>query len=174
MSLISGQIIDMCGLPFIFIGFAALQAVNIVIVIVWLPPPKRRQEGSEHNGETQSCGSFLKLLSRFDIIWFFINLLQYGLAMSLVENFLLVFLLQDFNNTPKILLGASVAMMCAFEVPVFKYIGSTWSRYRISLTTILIVCQAVLVSRCLLYTLLPASQPWLVLLIEPLHGVTFA
>jgi len=102
-------------------------------------------------------------------------LFQYGVAMSLVENFLLVFLVQDFAHTPRTLLGASVAVMCLFEVPIFMYIGRLWTTHGISLTTVIVVCQLILVVRCLLYMLVDQLQmPWLVLLVEPLHGVTFA
>merc|ERR1712194_153421 len=95
--------------------------------------------------------------------------------MSLVENFLLVFLVQDFAHTPRTLLGASVAVMCLFEVPIFMYIGRLWTTHGISLTTVIVVCQLILVVRCLLHMLVDQLQmPWLVLLVEPLHGVTFA
>eukprot|EP00929_Paragymnodinium_shiwhaense_P096908 TRINITY_DN58648_c0_g1_i2.p1 TRINITY_DN58648_c0_g1~~TRINITY_DN58648_c0_g1_i2.p1 ORF type:complete len:337 (-),score=38.27 TRINITY_DN58648_c0_g1_i2:11-880(-) len=173
MSLVAGQFIDMFGLPFMFIGYAAIQAVNIVICIIWLPPAHSGGRSTEHSPEGQRSTSFLQLLRSFDVLWFFVNLLQYGLAMSLVENFLLVFLLQDFYNTPKVLLGASVTCMCVFEIPVFKYIALLWSKHGYSLNSILLGCQGILVLRCLLYTALPPSQPWLVLLIEPLHGLTF-
>lgn len=104
----------------------------------------------------------------------FANILQYGLAMCLVENFLLVYLMQDFEGTPKWLLGAAVAVMCAFEVPVFKYIDRLWKHHGIQLTTVIVGCQLILILRCLLYMLLPSSAPICVLFIEPLHGITFA
>jgi len=36
------------------------------------------------------------------------------------------------------------------------------------------MAELVLALRCVLYAILPRSQPWLVLLVEPLHGFTFA
>lgn len=116
----------------------------------------------------------LKQFLNFDVLWFFANLIVYGLAMSVVESFLLVFLNEDFNDTPKVLLGASTTVMCLFEVPVFRYIDSLWAERKERLTSVLMACKLVLAFRCFCYTLLPASNPWLVLLIEPLHGFTFA
>mmetsp|Transcript_60405 Transcript_60405/g.152925 ORF Transcript_60405/g.152925 Transcript_60405/m.152925 type:complete len:179 (-) Transcript_60405:52-588(-) len=94
--------------------------------------------------------------------------------MALVENFLNVFLLQDFVGTPTVLIGLATAMMCAFEIPVFKYIGRLWQNGRFGAVTVLMAAEALLAVRCLLYAALPRSQPWLVLLVEPLHGLTFA
>merc|ERR1719223_885354 len=103
-----------------------------------------------------------------------INLFLYGLAMGLVENFIFVFLVQDFVGTTKLLLGCSIAMMCAFEVPIFKYIRYLFQYPGIGLNGVILICYLFLALRCCLYTLLPEKQPWLVLLIEPLHGITFA
>ena len=128
------------------------------------------KDRGQQNEQTVSLKQFLT----FDVAWFFANLFVYGLAMSVVENFLLVFLNEDFDNTPKLLLGASTAMMCFFEVPVFKYVEKVWANNKDRLTSVLMACKVVLAFRCICYTLLPASNPWLVLLIEPLHGFTLA
>eukprot|EP00928_Gymnodinium_smaydae_P038435 TRINITY_DN26519_c0_g2_i2.p1 TRINITY_DN26519_c0_g2~~TRINITY_DN26519_c0_g2_i2.p1 ORF type:complete len:475 (-),score=57.00 TRINITY_DN26519_c0_g2_i2:187-1512(-) len=170
MSLIAGQMVDMYGINFIFYGFVVFQSINMAICLIWLPGKKRKPAAV--SGEAESFS--MRQLCNFDVFWLFANILQYGVAMCLVENFLLVFLLQDFMDTPKMLVGASVAVMCVFEVPVFKYIDRLWNGGGMSLTQVILGCQLILALRCWLYMLLPAQRPWLVLLIEPLHGVTFA
>jgi len=172
MSLIAGQMIDWFGLPFMFFGFASIQSLNLLVCVGWIKATPSR--GNRLNTNNQPSPSFASSFCRLEVGWFFLNLLQYGVAMSLVENFLLVFLLEDFDDTPKVLLGASVTVMCISEVPVFKYVGRLWSRRGVSLASVIAACQAVLALRCVLYTTLPSSQPWLVLLVEPLHGITFA
>jgi len=170
MSLLTGQMIDLFGSSFIFIGWAACQCVNIAVCWVYLPAPRN----SLRDRSADAAGSVWSLFFTFDMLWFFLNLFQYGTAMCLVENFLLVFLLQDFAGTTSLLLGLSIAVMCAFEIPVFRYVATLWTKYDWSLAAVILVCQLVLSLRCLLYTLLPPSAPWLVLLVEPLHGITFA
>ena len=171
MSLVAGQLIDTFGIGFMFWGFASIQLLYLAVCLFYMPMQKR----TDSSPTTQAQQSVsLKQFLNFDVIWFFANLIVYGLAMSVVESFLLVFLNEDFENTPKVLLGASTTMMCLFEVPVFKYIDAVWARRKERLTSVLMACKLVLAFRCICYTLLPASNPWLVLLVEPLHGFTFA
>ncbi|CAE7833669.1 cscB [Symbiodinium sp. CCMP2592] len=167
MSLVAGQLIDLLGIGFMFWGFASIQACYLAVCLCYMPMQKQKQESA---GEQVTLKQFLN----FDVMWFFANLIIYGLAMSVVESFLLVFLNEDFDNAPKLLLGASTTVMCIFEVPVFKYIDHVWARRKERLTSVLMACKLVLAFRCFCYTLLPPSNPWLVLLIEPLHGFTFA
>lgn len=171
MSLIAGKLIDELGLVVMFVGFACIEGALLLICIIWLPSKVR---GNSSEDDRVSTNEVWRSLCTFDALWFFANLLVFGVAMSLVEAFLLVFILQDFVGTSKALLGAATAVMCAFEVPVFKYIGRLWTERGVKLTTVLLFCQLTLALRCWLYTLLPPQYPWLVLLVEPLHGVTFA
>merc|ERR1719436_1593125 len=91
--------------------------------------------------------------------------------MALVETFLFIFLLRDFTGTSKFLLGSTVAIMCLFELPVFYYVDRLFTR--VQLTTLLSCCHCVFALRCLLYVIIPRNIPSLVLLVEPLHGLTF-
>mmetsp|Transcript_31868 Transcript_31868/g.105690 ORF Transcript_31868/g.105690 Transcript_31868/m.105690 type:complete len:450 (+) Transcript_31868:68-1417(+) len=173
MALLAGQLIDMWGLNFIFIGFALIQTANICICVIWLPQPKARSREAVDALSAAGNSAPPSLLS-FDVLWFLTNLIQYGVAMSLIESFLFVYLIQDFQGTPNVLLGASTAVMCAFEIPVFKYVGRLWKDSNSSLTSVLLFSQLILALRCVLYTILPKQHPWLVLLVEPLHGICFA
>ncbi|CAE7423874.1 cscB [Symbiodinium natans] len=168
MSLVAGQLIDIFGIGFMFWGFASIEAAYMAVCLCYMPMQKHKKQNTGQEEVT------LKQFMNFDVLWFFANLIVYGLAMSVVESFLLVFLNEDFENPPKLLLGASTTVMCFFEVPVFKYIDAVWARKKERLTSVLMACKLVLAFRCFCYTLLPPSQPWLVLLIEPLHGFTFA
>eukprot|EP00435_Cladocopium_sp_Y103_P013840 s3477_g3.t1 len=67
-----------------------------------------------------------------------------------------------------------VQVMCAFEIPVFKYISKLWTERGYSLVAVLGFSELVMALRCFLYGIIPRNQPWLVLLVEPLHGFTFA
>jgi len=173
MALIAGQLIDTFGLDFMFLGFAVIQLVDIGICVVWLPKPKKPDRDSAAAAAVTEPAEPPRNLWTFEVIWFFANLMQYGAAMSLIEGFLFVWLVEDFHGTTKLLLGAATVVMCLFEIPIFKYMGRLW-RGGVGFDAVIMFCQAILVLRLLLYTLLPESTPWLVLFVEPLHGICFA
>eukprot|EP00439_Symbiodinium_sp_Y106_P051350 s100_g6.t2 len=175
MALIAGKLIDIFGTNAIFLSYGILVGLNVLVVQLFvqdMPAGPGGHQGS--SGTKMSTREWLADLARFELIWMLINLLVYGLLTSLVENYLNVFLVQDFDNVPRVILGAATAVMCSFEIPVFKYIGDLWSKRGYSLVSVLWASEFVMVLRCLLYASLPRSRPWLVLLVEPLHGLTFA
>jgi MFS family permease len=187
MSLVMGQIIDTLGINFMFVGFAAIQAVNVGIVVWFMPSPSKEQvaqdaakaaaeEASELAAEGGSSGG--RKLCNLNVAWFFANLLMYGVSMCLIENFLFIFLVEDFENTPNLLLGASTAVMCFFEIPVFKYMGPYLEKQPIgnerAITIVLFGCQVITALRCWMYTVVPKDMVWLSILVSPFHGVCFA
>eukprot|EP00746_Dinoflagellata_sp_MGD_P078087 gnl/MRDRNA2_/MRDRNA2_31253_c0_seq1.p1 gnl/MRDRNA2_/MRDRNA2_31253_c0~~gnl/MRDRNA2_/MRDRNA2_31253_c0_seq1.p1 ORF type:complete len:216 (+),score=16.97 gnl/MRDRNA2_/MRDRNA2_31253_c0_seq1:45-650(+) len=91
--------------------------------------------------------------------------------MALVESFLFVYLIQDFPGTSYKLLGFAMIVMCASELPVFLHVR--WLVEQYSLTMMLSCCHLLLALRVLAYGCLPSGASWLVLFIEPLHGITF-
>lgn len=164
-ALLSGVLTDILGDGAMFAGFGACLAVTITIITTQLPSSSgRKAAASAANGG----GSFVT----FDLVWFFANLLVYGAHMALVETYLFVYLLRDFQNTSRKLLGCSVAVMCTFELPVFFYIRRLIDR--VPLTLLLSACHAVFALRTFAYSMLPYDYPWMVLLVEPLHGITMA
>jgi len=175
MSLLTGQLIDSFGTSMMFIGFGVIQAVNIIICVVFLPTPKPMREDEVEPAPSATPAQPVNLCS-FSVVWFFCNLILYGLGMCLIENFLFVFLIQEFDDTPNLLLGASTAIMCLFEIPVFKFLGSYFKKQpsESGITLVLFGCQMIVALRCWLYLLIPKDQVWLVLLVEPLHGICFA
>mmetsp|Transcript_26209 Transcript_26209/g.61164 ORF Transcript_26209/g.61164 Transcript_26209/m.61164 type:complete len:529 (-) Transcript_26209:48-1634(-) len=214
MSLLMGRMVDLFGMSVAFTGYAIFSVINLSIILIWFPSPKKRssqnsatsvaasesatsspneggassepevpavEEGrqsadtsSNQDNQASQEQEAAPSICNLEVAWFFLNLFQYGICFSLVENLLLVFLQQDFVGTSNLLLGGSVAMMCAFEVPVFKYVDRLWTRAGVGLTGVIAMCQIILAVRCLLYIILPEDKPWTVLLVEPLHGITFA
>lgn len=104
---------------------------------------------------------------------FFVNLLLFGIAASLLENYLFLFLLEEFDATT-VLCGLTIAVMCIAEMPVFY-----WSEVlidKIGILGLLSLAHCAYIVRCVGYTLLPQSRyySWFILFIEPLHGITYA
>jgi len=61
--------------------------------------------------------------------------------------------------------------MVVAELPVFHYAEKLIAHGFVPIYT---ACHLLMALRCILYSQLPAQLPWVVLLIEPFHGVTFA
>mmetsp|Transcript_38433 Transcript_38433/g.81471 ORF Transcript_38433/g.81471 Transcript_38433/m.81471 type:complete len:445 (-) Transcript_38433:153-1487(-) len=168
-ALLSGLLVDAFGNNSMFMCFAACLGTTVIIIATQLPSDPDRNK----NSSGPQPGNMLSLMfGTFEASWFFANLLVYGVHLALVETFLFVYLVRDFEGTTSTLLGLSVSTMCLFELPVFYYIQVAINRY--SLTTLLSGCHIIFAIRVFLYSVLPKSQPWLVLLIEPLHGITAA
>jgi len=158
------KLMDLFGVKTMFISFAVLISATVGIILVCFPARRKAR--------TPPPGAAPLSMWRFEVLWFFANLMVYGIGMSLVENFLAVYLIREFESVTNFLIGSTIAVMCLFEVPVFLYFKHIVAK--LSLTATLTGCYFIFAIRCVLYAFLPADQPYLVLLIEPLHGITFA
>eukprot|EP00403_Amphidinium_massartii_P030127 CAMPEP_0178399070 /NCGR_PEP_ID=MMETSP0689_2-20121128/15093_1 /TAXON_ID=160604 /ORGANISM="Amphidinium massartii, Strain CS-259" /LENGTH=541 /DNA_ID=CAMNT_0020019841 /DNA_START=83 /DNA_END=1708 /DNA_ORIENTATION=+ len=172
MALIAGSLVDGYGVAAIFFTYAALALANVGIIAVSMPSSSAKARTVA--AQAAKGSSLRDGLRSIEARWLIANLLIYGLLMSLVENFLNVYLLQDFIGTPGILLGFATAIMCMGEVPVFKVADGFMKRRKNGIMKLLVFSELALALRCVLYAVLPASCPWLVLIVEPIHGLTFA
>lgn len=180
MSLVMGQLIDSFGLNAMFAGFAIIQFTNVTIVVMSMPSPNKEEQAAqaaEQAGQEPAPG-ILSLLKNFHVFWSFANLFIYGIGTCLIENFLFVYLVQEFDNATNFILGASVTVMCIFEIPVFKWVGPWLEKQpagsQKAITITLVLCQLIQALRCWLYAIMPRDMAWLVLVIGALQGVTFA
>lgn len=181
--MLMGWLIDQFGMPAMFAGFAAIQATNVFIVVVFMTNPKKAAQGNapqeeDAAAEATGCGKYASICS-FNAGLFFSNLMIYGMCMCLIENFLFIFLVQDFTPKPSnLLLGGSTTVMCLFEIPVFAYLGPWLEKQPKSsdkaFTAVLLTCQIITAVRCILYAIMPEDMAWLAILIGCLQGVSFA
>jgi MFS transporter, PPP family, 3-phenylpropionic acid transporter len=91
-----------------------------------------------------------------------------GQAYGAVAAFLFL-RLQRLGGSP-LLMGLTLAVNCAVEAPVFHHAGPAIRR--LGLLGVLELCLALMAARLAFYGLL--ASPWPVLLVEGVHGVTFA
>ena len=77
--------------------------------------------------------------------------------------------LQELGGSP-LLMGLTLAVNCAVEAPVFHFSGAVIRR--LGLIGVLVLCLALMALRLAFYGVL--ASPWPVLLVEGIHGVTFA
>lgn len=125
--------------------------------------------GNDENGREQSFFEFvIFLFSRMDSLAFLFTMACISVGTSQVEG--LYFLFLDDIGSSNTLLGFSVAVTVIFEIPLFFYGDALSSRF--SGRSLLLMGMGFYVARVLYYTLI--TEPWMVLLVEPLHGVTFS
>jgi len=180
--LLTGLVADHFGLLAVFAWFAATEAVLTVTILVGVQPevPAAPSQGGLVSAESMAdlqnapslSASRLSTILRKDyVMLFFSNVLIYGIMTSLQEVYEFVYLLKGFKGASNTLLGATLCVMTLAELPVFHFADKLISAGFVSVYT---ACQALMAIRCLLYAALPYDMPWLVLIIEPFHGVTFA
>eukprot|EP00195_Chlamydomonas_chlamydogama_P009612 CAMPEP_0202895978 /NCGR_PEP_ID=MMETSP1392-20130828/5071_1 /ASSEMBLY_ACC=CAM_ASM_000868 /TAXON_ID=225041 /ORGANISM="Chlamydomonas chlamydogama, Strain SAG 11-48b" /LENGTH=574 /DNA_ID=CAMNT_0049581183 /DNA_START=53 /DNA_END=1777 /DNA_ORIENTATION=- len=103
---------------------------------------------------------------------FFWTAIVMGLGFGLIEAYLFL-LLRELGATD-LLMGLTLTITCMAEAPVFHFQGRL-IKWLGSPDALLDICLAAYVTRLLGYAALPwTPSPWFVLLIEPLHGLTFA
>jgi len=114
---------------------------------------------------------FLKrlFLNQYNCAFIFsVVVISHGSA--LVENLIFVF----FHDELKIsngLMGLSVAVTVCFEIPLFA-VGQTLLK-QLGPTLLLLCGMLAYCVRVIAYTLITPETRWILLLIEPLHGVTY-
>ncbi|GAB5355164.1 hypothetical protein AAMO2058_000182600 [Amorphochlora amoebiformis] len=104
-----------------------------------------------------------------EVVAFLVCVATMGMAMSLVEMFLFIFLTQSLGSS-LLICGVSVVVTVMFEIPLFMISDSLFERFGV--VPLIVIAQVAYAIRALGYTLF--DNPWLVLAVEPLHGVTYA
>ena len=155
-ALLSGCAMGRIGSSGMFLIFLFCLWMTVVLVLTQLPARGTTRVEPPPTA-SQDAGS----LCRFDVWWFFSNLFVYGAHMALVESFLFVYLSADFVGASKQLLGASVSVMCIFEVPVYLLIQRLIDRF--PLTLLLSCCHVIFAFRVFAYSILPEDRPYFVL-----------
>ena len=91
-------------------------------------------------------------------------------GMAVVES--LVFIFFEFLGGSNTMCGVTVALTVLIEIPIFFLAPLLLRRTSSEFLLVLAACSYII--RVVGYSLLPAGHVVLVLLLEPLHGVTFA
>ena len=100
-------------------------------------------------------------------LFFFLTIAS---GQAIVDN--LVFLFFEFLGSSYVIMGWTVVLTVAFEIPIFHIAPKLLQRYGANI--LLQVAAACYVVRVIGYSLIPQGQIAWVLLLEPLHGITYA
>lgn len=112
-----------------------------------------------------------RMFSSYLGIGFMISIITLSIGTSVVENLIFLFFQDELGGSNSIC-GVSILVTVIFEVPIFHFSSRLLNRYGKD-TLQKVACFAYVV-RVVGYTLIPKEYVALVLLFEPLHGVTYA
>jgi MFS family permease len=144
-----------------FYLFGGLLGLAVMFAIFVQPRTKISQD------EIKLIQSLKMLLSQADVVVFLLGMFLIGGFMAIVDNFLFLFL-EDIGGR-RTVMGLSLLTMCIGEVLIF--IPSGWLIKTLGYHGVVFASLLVFTIRFVAYSFL--TDPWFVLVIEPLHGVTF-
>ena len=104
-------------------------------------------------------------------ITFYIFVFSLAIGTSLVERLIFLYFSEDLNAS-NFLCGLSVLITVVFEIPLFYYSKNIMKH--VSLHWLNVIAAVAYCVRVVTYTLIDESSQWMLLSVEPLHGVTFA
>lgn len=173
-SIIMGLITDHFGFEPNFIIFAILGFVMITLVATKIPNPsasERHAVESESDTDTGKIMELVRLAFQPRVFLFLLEVIIMGAGMATVERLLFLYMINDLEAST-LLCGLSVGINVLFELPIFWYA----ERFMKTLghDGMFILAMICFVVRLYGYTLLSPATKWLILVLEIMHGVTFA
>eukprot|EP00928_Gymnodinium_smaydae_P025179 TRINITY_DN20133_c0_g2_i1.p1 TRINITY_DN20133_c0_g2~~TRINITY_DN20133_c0_g2_i1.p1 ORF type:complete len:463 (-),score=71.55 TRINITY_DN20133_c0_g2_i1:459-1847(-) len=160
MHLVLGPLMDLLGFSVLFVSNVVFAFLLFVVTRSSVP------EGCSEVRTEVTLKAVLDIAGRNR--YFFFNVTAIGAGFAMVEGML--FLLLQEMKASTLLCGLSVVVTVVFELPIFHYANAIL--VRLGTRNMVLLGQAAWVVRALFYAAMPNA--WAVLLIEPLHGVTFA
>jgi Na+/melibiose symporter-like transporter len=128
-------------------------------------------ERQDKNEEPQM--TTISLLRMMIMSWFGVPFLFAVVTLSsgqaVVENF--VFLFFEFLGSSYLMMGVTVVLTVAFEIPIFQIAPTLLDK--LGSGVLLLVASVAYMVRVIGYSLVPKGKVGYVLLLEPLHGVTY-
>lgn len=179
-SVVMGWVTDHFDFEPNFILFALLGFLMIVLVGAKVPetssvaptPPSTTSDQQE--GRITNTGDLLELVLlafRPRVLVFLLEVVVMGAGMATVERLLFLYMVNDLEAST-LLCGLSVGVNVLFELPIFWYASKFMAV--LGHDGMFILAMTCFVFRVYGYTLLTPSTKWLILLLEVMHGVTFA
>ncbi|TMW60716.1 hypothetical protein Poli38472_000758 [Pythium oligandrum] len=158
----SGVIAGAVGIKWCFNMVVALSVVSLYILVRHIPSTKRSQT------DVDFWGSLKHILQLRDVLTLFVLVLVIGIMAQLIDSFLFLYLFNLAGNNSN-LVGIVIAVETTSELPLFFHANKIIDRLgtpKVIFLGIMAYC-----IRLMTYTML--YNPWLVLPVEILHGVTF-
>ena len=187
-SMVMGYITDRYGFEPNFVLFGLLGMLMAILVATKIPetsPPHQptpnqdssptqshdttstRQQDSEHG----RLSELVYLAMRPRVFIFLVEVVVMGASMATVERLLFLYLVNDLEASTW-LCGLCVAVNVLFELPIFWYAKQCMAVF--GHDGMFLIAMSCFFVRVIGYTMLTPHTKWMVLLLEIMHGVTFA
>ena len=126
---------------------------------------------TKEKGEHHIIDVWRHMCRRPKVVAFFIAASSIGSGMAIINTYVNLFLISDEMQAPPILLGLIVTCTILIEIPLFK--RSDWLHNNFRPEELFMIAAFSYCIRVLGYSIMPSGNPWLSLLLEPLHGTTY-
>jgi MFS transporter, PPP family, 3-phenylpropionic acid transporter len=156
----AGSLIGRLGLKWAFWGYAILM-LGSLLVVTGIPFRQGHSSGS-FRGEVR------KLFANQSWMLFLVMVFIAGIGMATINNYLFVYM--QGLGASKTLMGFALTASTLSEIPAMFFSDRMLRRF--GARGMLVIAMTTIGLRLLCYSL--TTQPWVVLLIQLVHGLTFA
>jgi PPP family 3-phenylpropionic acid transporter len=160
MAPIAGEIIGRFGLKWAFWGYAILMFVGL-LVVVQIPFRQSHSYGS-------FVGGMRSLFANQPWMLFLVMVFIGGIGMATINNYLFIYM--ESLGASKALMGIALTVSTLSEIPAMFFSDRFLRRF--GARGLLIVAMTTIGLRLICYSL--TTSPWVVLVIQLVHGLTFA
>jgi MFS transporter, PPP family, 3-phenylpropionic acid transporter len=170
-SVLMGFLTDSFGFWWNFVVFGVMMLFSMIFTAVLLPARSRSEQNFVERATVPKWSALFKAMFRWQVVLWLTQVTIMGAAMSLVDSFLFVYLQNDLHASTS-LCGFTVGVTVMLEIPIFFH--SKFLLHRLGHDGFWMVAMVAYIVRVLGYTLLTSKTVGWVLLLEVLHGITFA
>jgi len=172
-ALTMGWITDTFGFKANFALFGGMMTVLWLTTAIGLPSRSKTEQlrYDSREQEPAELRTLWKALTQWQVLHWLLQVVVIGSGMALVDSFLFVFLQNDLKASTK-LCGLSVGITVLFELPIFAH--SRQVLQRIGHDALFCLSMISYIIRAFGYTVLTESSVHWILLLEVLHGITYA
>jgi PPP family 3-phenylpropionic acid transporter len=160
MAPVAGNLIGRLGLNWAFWGYAILMLAGLLVII---PIPFRQgHSGGSFRGEMRS------IFANQPWMLFLVMVFIAGIGMATINNYLFVYM--QSLGASKTLMGFALTVSTLSEIPAMFFSDRLLRRF--GARGMLVIAMTTIGLRLACYAL--TTQPWVVLIIQLCHGLTFA
>jgi len=153
----------------IFYSYAVGMLFTAVLIVLYLKVPKEKNLTLEQSRKQLSFSlAFPQLITNPKMLFFMFTVFVLGMGNAVITNFLFLYL--KSMGATKTLLGLTITLTVTMEIPFFFFAKQLLNRLGIRL--MFVTALSAYTIRVFAYTQL--TNPWWVLPVELMHGVTFS
>jgi MFS transporter, PPP family, 3-phenylpropionic acid transporter len=156
----AGELIGRLGIKWAFWGYAILMMGGLLVVI-WIPFRQSHSNSSFRSG-------MRVLIANQPWMLFLVMVFIAGIGMATINNYLFVYM--QSLGTSKTLMGFALTISTISEIPALFFSDHLLRRF--GARGMLIIAMTTIGLRLTCYSL--TTQPWVILVIQLCHGLTFA